>query len=321
MFDREYKSKLEELKLKLLLDKRYVDDKNKVAREVPADVDVKVGEDGELELVKLEVATEEKADEHTAKVYRKVADTIRPRSIKMTEDFPSNHSSGDMPILDMKVRIKDGFIEHRHFTKPMASKSVILASSAFTSREKVNILVNEGNRRLRNHSPHLAWDEKKQDITTLMIQMEECGHKENFRAIVAVRIVSRYMNSLQKHQGGVKRLYRNRREQQAEVAAAGGRASKSNWFQKSGATNLLRVPATPDSGLAKAVEAALGRTAAPTGLQAKVVEEPGRSVKSVLVRSNQFPRKSCGRKLCPWMARGEECMERCYVEGVTYLAR
>ena len=78
MFDREYKSKLEELKLKLLLDKRYVDDKNKVAREVPADVDVKVGEDGELELVKLEVATKEKADEHTAKVYRKVADTIRP---------------------------------------------------------------------------------------------------------------------------------------------------------------------------------------------------------------------------------------------------
>ena len=83
----------------------------------------------------------------------------------------------------------------------------------------------------------------------------------------------------------------------------------------------LRVPAPPHSGLAKAVEAAPGRTAAPTGLQAKVVEEPGQFVKSVLVRSNQFPRKSCGRNICPWMARGEDRLERCYVEGVTYLAR
>ena len=180
-------------------------------------------------------------------MYRKVADTIRPKSIKMTEDFPSNHSIGDMPILDMKVRIKDCFIEHRHFTKPMASKSVILACSAFTSRDKMNILVNEGNRRLRNHIPHLTWDEKKHDVTTLMIQMKECGHKENFCAVVAVRIVLRYLNSLQKHRQGEKRMYRSEREQQAEVAAAGGRASQSNWFKKGGATNLLSLPATPIS--------------------------------------------------------------------------
>ena len=43
MFDREYKSKLADLKLELLLDKRYVDDKNKAAREVPADIDVVAG--------------------------------------------------------------------------------------------------------------------------------------------------------------------------------------------------------------------------------------------------------------------------------------
>ena len=138
---------------------------------------------------------------------------------------------------------------------------------------------------------------------------------------MAVRIVSRYQNSLQNHRTGQKRMYKNRREQKTEVEAAGGRASKSNWFQKSGATNLLRVPATPASGLAKAMEAALGRTAAPTGLRANVAEEPGRSVKTWLVKSNQFPRKSCGRKLCPWLAREEDCQERCYLEGVTCLAR
>ena len=55
--------------------------------------------------------------------------------------------------------------------------------------------------------------------------------------------------------------------------------------------------------------------------QLPMAEEPSRSVKSWLVTSNQFPRKSCGRKLCPWLAREEDCQERCYLEGVTCLAR
>ena len=74
---------------------------------------------------------------------------------------------------------------------------------------------------------------------------------------MAVRLVSRYLNSLQNHRGGSIIIYRNKKEQKTEVEAAEGRASKCNWFQKGGATNLLRVPATPVNGLAKAVEAAL----------------------------------------------------------------
>ena len=93
-----------------------------------------------------------KVDVHTASVFRKNADKIMPKSIKMVEDAPGNHSSGRMPILDMEIAIVDGFIEHYHNAKPMASKAVILASSAFTLKEKMNILVNEGNRRCKNCS-------------------------------------------------------------------------------------------------------------------------------------------------------------------------
>ena len=41
----------------------------------------------------------------------------------------------------------------------------------------------------------------------------------------------------------------------------------------------------------------------------------------MLVRSNQFPRQTCARSLCPWVAQGEDCRERCFREGVTYSAR
>ena len=62
----------------------------------------------------------------------------------------------------------------------MASKTVIMAASAFTTREKLNILVNEGNIRLRNHSPHISWELKRRDLDRLMIQMQEYEHSEEF---------------------------------------------------------------------------------------------------------------------------------------------
>ena len=116
------------------------------------------------------------------------------RCQKMVEDVPSNHNDEDglMPILDMKVRVQHGIIEHQHYMKPMASKSVIMAASAFTTQEKQNILVNEGNRRLRNHSPHIPWEVKMRDLDTLMIQIQECGHAEEFRSLVATMVVVRY---------------------------------------------------------------------------------------------------------------------------------
>ena len=185
----------------------------------------------------------------------------------------------------------------------------------------MNILGNEGNRRLKNFSPHLEWVEKREDLNTLMIQMQECGYNEDFRGLVTVRIVSRYQNSLRNHHEGRRRMYRSKREQQEQVEAAGGESSKSNWFKTGGATNVLWIPATPDSELARAVEAALARTAPPTGLRAKGVEEPGRFVRSCVVRLNPLPKLSCGRRLFHWLARGESCKEGCYVEGVTYLGR
>ena len=81
-----------------------------------------------------------------------------------------------------------------------------MASSAFTAGEKNNILVNEGNRRLKKHSPYLAWKEKRKDLDTLMIQMKECGHTEEFKALVAMRTVSRYRKSLKNNKDGCKRM-------------------------------------------------------------------------------------------------------------------
>jgi hypothetical protein len=58
----------------------------------------------------------------------------------------------------------------------------------------------------------------------------------------------------------------------------------------------------------------------PTHTKVKVLERPGATVLNGLVRSNPFPRASCGRPTCPlsWMKGG--CQEKCYAESVTYQA-
>ena len=82
-------------------------------------------------------------------------------------------------------------------------------------------------------------------------------------------------------------MYRSRREHQAKVETAGGRASEFNWIQKSEATNQCQ-----------GCRGSPSHPAAHTGLQANVVEEPGQSVK-----------------------RMKEYHKRCHVVEVTYLAK
>ena len=81
------------------------------------------------------------------------------------------------------------------------------------------------------------------------------------------------------------------------------------------------MPATADAKLATGVQSVLDTVPGPRGMKTKVREQPGRSVKQTLVKANPFPRESCGRELCPWGRRGEQCKERCYRENVGYVAR
>ena len=84
LFDREYKNQLVKLHMKPILHKRYVDDNNLAARQVPSNLDVRRGEGG-LEMFNVEegIELEENLEKHMAKIFRKVADEIRPKSIKM----------------------------------------------------------------------------------------------------------------------------------------------------------------------------------------------------------------------------------------------
>ena len=96
LFDNEFKGALSRLDLSLALLQRYVDDLNGAGRKLDRKLAVEV-RDGQAELVMGEEDTNSADDAFAAKIYQAVANTIRPKSITMEVDFPSNN-----PILDMQ---------------------------------------------------------------------------------------------------------------------------------------------------------------------------------------------------------------------------
>ena len=182
-FCRLYRKALDKLKLRLYLNKLYVDDQNCAARAVSREVSLERHKDGTLYLSSSSSSFSSSSlsstwnqDSHTAAVYRQVADTILRRSITMKEDVASNHSDKKLPILDMAMWATGSKILHQLYTKPMASRAVIMARSAFTDREKKNILVEEGNRRLRNCHPDLPWLRKAAFLTDMNLAMRKAVH-------------------------------------------------------------------------------------------------------------------------------------------------
>ena len=88
-----------------------------------------------------------------------IADTIDP-SIKSTYDCGSKYLDGRLPMLDLKLWIgKDSKnkwkLMHTHYIKDVSSRYLIHAKSSHQYTMKLNVLVNEGLRILRNTSLHL----------------------------------------------------------------------------------------------------------------------------------------------------------------------
>ena len=126
--------------------KRYVDDVNLAAQEVPLGARY---EDGRLVIKQEEIEGDMliTGDRRTMEVVRDIGNSIHP-SIQLEVDYPSNYEDGKMPLLDLKVWVQEGNdgssrIIHEFYTKDVSSKSVINAKSAFSWRQKRTVLTQE----------------------------------------------------------------------------------------------------------------------------------------------------------------------------------
>ena len=69
-----------------------------------------------------------------------LANDILPKSIRMKEDTPWNHSNQRLPILDTEMKMEGNLILHWHYRKPMASLELTQAKTAMSMANKISIL-------------------------------------------------------------------------------------------------------------------------------------------------------------------------------------
>ena len=205
----------------------------------------------------------------------------------------------------------------------MASRKVTMARSALGTSQKRSILVQEGLRRLSNFSPSLPWSIKLKSLNLLCIDMHDCGHSESFRATIISRVIGKYKINLENHEKEVKNMFRTKEERESFFKTTGGRKTKANWYRgdKNNTTTTTTVPTTPGGLLAKVIQTTLASCPPPGRCKTKVLEGEGVTVQRNIVRSNHFPRKSCGRRDCVLDKMSDQgCKEQCFQEGVGYIS-
>ena len=126
-----------------------------------------------------------------------IADSIDP-SLTVTYDIGANHEDERMPILDLKVWIEEVspqryLMLHTHYTKEVSSKLVIKEKSSHGERMKMNVMINECDRIMRNCSPHLNWEQEVLPNVTFFVKcLKLCGYSNVFRHNVLVKSIQKY---------------------------------------------------------------------------------------------------------------------------------
>ena len=283
-WDRAFNDLLGRKDIEMKLYSRYVDDDNIACKSIPIDDENQCPND----------------DERTMKRLQTIGNSIHP-SVQLTVDFPSANDNNRIPVLDTEQWMEEVEVNgsrklqilHSHYSKPISNKYVIHRSSALPMRSKMNILVSDLVRIMKNISVMCPPEERKSKIQEFVDRMQYSGYTKSEKATVYKRAKMRYEKALEDSNSGLTPLYRskkwNRNERRNQKEQ-----KRTNWFRNDGSDAVFFVEATPNGELAEACQ----KEFKDAGLKVKVVERSGSAIKRSIVRSNPFKKKSCERNRC-----------------------
>ena len=176
--------------------------------------------------------------------------------------------------------------------KDVSSRFLIHARSSHPNSMKVNVLVNEGLRMLRNTSIHLGWEVARDHLQDFVRRMQFSGYDMPMKARVIQKIIRKYDEKLQRY-AETKKMFRSRKDQYNERRTIKDK-KKSGWYDKEKYDGVLFVDVTENSELMRDVQKACKKNK----MKVKVVEKMKSTVKGELQRSNPFKFTKCGRTNC-----------------------
>ena len=331
-WDRELLRRIHVLGLNVLLYKRYVDDINLVVETPREKKKLTKSRDGGCKLEEDQNPRETEDDVLYIGIVREVGNQIHP-SIQLEMDCPSLHKDHKLPLLDIKVWIekqlegKDGEncgegrgrkgqtqIMHEYYYKEVATKGVVDARSAMPWKDKRTVITQDILRILLRCSPDLPWSTTATHVNDYMKRLQFSHYDEKFREEVLRSALKAYDSIKEKDQNGEQPLYRPKNWQRTDRKKK-RRGKKEDWYKKGGNKSVIFVPSTPHSELKKRYEDAVRKTK----LKIKIVERSGKTIKSILQKSDPFEQPRCSKEEGCMVCRGGK--GNCRREGVTYKIR
>ena len=232
------------------------------------------------------------------------------QDIQMTYDCPSRNESGMMPVLDLQVWCQKDLIKFLFYEKPMVSDFVIQKWSGLSWNVKKAALAGEVARRYLNTSPDLvAAGYVCELIDKLRYKMLLSGYSQKEREIIVREGEARYFNIVKQVERGDRPLYRPS-QWNREDRALKKKVKEKNWFGSK--QSVMFVQATPGEILRKRVEDIVTKA----GFKIKVIEKGGRTVRSLLQKSDVSSSLTCTDIACPVCSTTGK--GGCQVEGVVY---
>ena len=290
-WDKQFRIRLAESNIIIILYKRYVDDINFIINKLKQIRENRIEQE------------EEEEDKEIMEKIRQIGNSIH-KSIEIEVDTPANHKDKKMPILDLKMwkeirEDKEGKkcskIIHEFYSKEIANKQVTHAKSAMSTSSKRNILIAEMLRVLLRCSPLLPWKDTAQHASEQNRRMQYSGYGYQFRHQVTNAALNKYKQIQEKDKKGETPIYRNRSWKRAERDKK-KQQSKTQWYKKGKAKNksVLFVPATPKSELQKAYSKIIKKHK----MKIKVIEQAGTQIKNLIQKSEPFKTNKCNDKEC-----------------------
>ena len=313
-WDKEFIRKLQEVNIRLKLHERYVDDTNLAGRQT----EIGARYNGEQMIVTNESMNEDEgmpSDERTMRLLQSVANSIHP-SIRMTIDYPSRYAEGKVPMLNVKMWMKEvngrHLILYEHYEKPMTTMMVIHAESAIPRNVKRTVLTQEILRIIRHCNKHIGWEEVRKHINKFMMKMQLSGYDQAFRCDVVRSAINAFETMMENEERGICPIHRPKEWHKVERSKLKKR-KKKDWYKQGGFDSVIFVPSTPNGELKRMYHHAIRDS----GLRIKVVERTGRTLKSELQRSNPFREGNCRRADCFICTSGGK--GNCETESITYV--
>ena len=181
-------------------------------------------------------------------------------------------------------------------------------------KTKRTVLTQEVIRILRNCRLDLPWNEKAVFLSELSARIKSSGYSETFRHQVIDSGLKGFDKMMSVAEAGGRPV--NRKSSWERLQRKRKKRTKSvNWHKAGGYHVPLFVSNTPNSELAKQIQA-IEQLNPHRCIRFKIVETGGTSVKSLLQRSNPWPSGQCGKEDC-FPCRNEKGGD-CKRSGVTY---